>query len=326
MGYYDDVLNNAAAAYGLNPDELRRVMMIESGGNPRATTGSYHGLFQLSNSEFNKYGGGDINNPVDNANAAARKMASERAAFTQQYGRQPDAADSYLIHQQGVGGAAAHMANPEAPAWQNMYSTGEGRERGPGWARQAIWGNIPDNASASPSFNKAMFPGGVDTVTSQDFMDGWRRKVLGQSAPTPAPQPLAPGTDAALAGQAGAAAGASLFPDPSTAAAASAVSGATSGLSAPQAPAAAGGLFGALGIDPNNIGGSGVSAAPTGLNIPGLGNMNLTQTAAAGQGQGDDKDSGPPPLGLTPIRRPIDMRGIYALAQPQQLGMLQGIL
>ena len=65
------------------------------------------------------------------------------------------------------------MSNPDALAWQNMYSTGEGQSKGPGWAKKAIWGNIPDNM-------KAQF-GNVDNVSSRDFMNLWSAKVNGGS-------------------------------------------------------------------------------------------------------------------------------------------------
>jgi hypothetical protein len=57
-----------------------------------------------------------------------------------------------------------------------MYSTGEGQEKGPGWAKKAIWGNIPDAL-------KARY-GSVENVTSKDFMDIWKAKVEGGDLPT----------------------------------------------------------------------------------------------------------------------------------------------
>lgn len=167
---YDSLINQYASANGLDPSTLRAFMRIESGGDPNAQTGSYKGLFQLSRDEFGRYGGGNIFDPADNTRAASAKLAAESAKFQQKYGRTPTAADLYMIHQQGSGGYAAHVANPSAPAWQNMYSTAEGRQKGPGWAKQAIWGNVPSDV-------RAQYPGGVDSLTSQQFMDLWRNKV-----------------------------------------------------------------------------------------------------------------------------------------------------
>lgn len=166
----NDAIGRASAAAGVPEAVLRTFAKIESGGDPEARTGSYKGLFQLSDAEFKKHGGGNIYSADDNAMAAARKLKNEAAEFQSKYGRPPTATDLYLVHQQGEAGYAAHMANPEAPAWQNMASTGEGRQKGAGWAKLAIWGNIPDDM-------KKRFPGGVDSVTSADFIKIWDEKV-----------------------------------------------------------------------------------------------------------------------------------------------------
>ena len=166
MGLFDDLTQQ----YGLPPGLLSTFSGIESGGNPSAQTGSYRGLFQLSPSEFNRYGGGNIYDAGDNSRAAAAKLSDETQMFRSSYGRDPTPAELYMIHQQGWGGYQAHTANPDAPAWQNMALTGEGRQKGQDWAKRAIWGNVPDDV-------KANYPGGVDSLTSRDFMELWRKKV-----------------------------------------------------------------------------------------------------------------------------------------------------
>ncbi len=167
-------IDTAAAEAGVDVRVLRRFAQIESGGDPRNVTGSYKGLFQLSDQEFAKYGGGDIFNPQDNARAAARKIAAESAQFKAQFGRDATPFDLYMVHQQGAGGYAAHLANPSAPAWQNMASTAEGRQKGEAWAKAAIWRNIPDKI-------KTQFPNGVESVTSAQFIEMWGKKVAGQT-------------------------------------------------------------------------------------------------------------------------------------------------
>lgn len=171
-------IDQAATAHGVDAGLLTRYAKIESGGDPSNVTGSYKGLFQLSDGEFRKYGppGGNIFDPVDNAMAAAAKLRAEAQVFMVKNGRAPTATDLYLVHQQGDAGYAAHMANPNAPAWRNMASTGEGQAKGDAWAKKAVWGNIPDNL-------KARFPGGVDSVSSADFIDIWRHKVEGTPLP-----------------------------------------------------------------------------------------------------------------------------------------------
>lgn len=173
----ESALENAAREHGVDRTLLDTFTRIESGGRHDARTGSYKGLFQLSDEEFTKHGGqGDPYDPNENARAGARKIRAETDAFTKQYGRQPTAAELYMIHQQGVGGAAAHWGNPDAPAWQNMFSTGEGQRKGPNWAKRAIWGNIPQDM-------KRQF-GSVDNVTSRDFTDMWAKKVGDFGGPT----------------------------------------------------------------------------------------------------------------------------------------------
>lgn len=168
----DKYIDEASSAYGLDPQLMRRIMHIESSGNPNAVTGSYKGLFQLSTPEFNATGvGGNIFDPVANTKAAAIKLRGISNRFSERYGRQPTPTDIYLLHQQGEGGFDAHYQNPARPAWQNMLSTGEGKQKGEAWAKKAIWGNIPNDL-------KKQY-GSVENVTSQDFMNLWKSKVEG---------------------------------------------------------------------------------------------------------------------------------------------------
>lgn len=146
---------------------------IESGLRPHVKTGSYKGLYQLSESEFRKYGGGNIYDPRDNANAFARLTLVNMARFRAAMGRNPSGAELYLMHQQGTAGAAAHMSNPDAPAWVNMLSTGEGRRKGSRWAKKAIWGNVP------PA-QKRKF-GSVENIRSADFVNLWKAKYQEKS-------------------------------------------------------------------------------------------------------------------------------------------------
>lgn len=182
------VIDQAAAREGVSASLMRRVVAIESGGRPGAVTGSYKGLGQLSDAEFAKHmpEGGDILSPADNARATARKLKSEAEWFRSKYGREPTGTDIYMIHQQGQGGYDAHVSNPNAPAWQNMASTAEGRDKGEAWAKKAVWGNVPDDM-------KKLFPGGVESVTSGDLMKVWRSKMGEGDAPAAPAGVMRPG-------------------------------------------------------------------------------------------------------------------------------------
>ena len=55
-----DEIREAASLYGLDLAMMMSIAKVESDFNPRVETGSYKGLFQLSDYEFNKYGDGSI--------------------------------------------------------------------------------------------------------------------------------------------------------------------------------------------------------------------------------------------------------------------------
>jgi len=162
----NEAIDNAAQTHGIDPNILKAFAAIESGGDPQNTTGSYKGLFQLSDSEFNKHGSGYIFNASDNANAAAAKLKNELVQFQAEYGRSATPIDLYMIHQQGVDGYRKHLANPDQAAWLSMSQTGEGRQKGEGWSKKAIWGNVPDG------YWKNRF-GSVENITSKDFVEMW---------------------------------------------------------------------------------------------------------------------------------------------------------
>jgi soluble lytic murein transglycosylase-like protein len=74
-------IKRASDAFGVDFNFMKAVAKIESDFNPKQRTGSYIGLFQLSNYEFKQYGSGEITNPRDNAIAAAYKFATEALLF-----------------------------------------------------------------------------------------------------------------------------------------------------------------------------------------------------------------------------------------------------
>lgn len=186
----DDAVGRAARAEGVSEQTMRTFSRIESSDDPSNTTGQYSGRFQLSDSEFAKYGGapGKILDDDENSKAYARKLKAETAQFKKDHGREPSDLDLYIVHQQGRGGHAAHFKNPERPAWQNMASTTEGRKRGAAWAKDAIWGNM------TPEM-KSHFPGGVEDVTSRQFIGLWHMRLerVGGEVARPPSQAIADG-------------------------------------------------------------------------------------------------------------------------------------
>jgi hypothetical protein len=102
-----------ANTFGLDFNFMKAVGKIESEFNPKQRTGSYIGLFQLSNAEFQQYGSGDILDSRDNAVAATYKFLTEAILFEISTHKKLTLSDIYLIHQQGVQGAAEHVSHPD---------------------------------------------------------------------------------------------------------------------------------------------------------------------------------------------------------------------
>ena len=169
----DDIraeIEQAAALFNVDARMMKAFAGIESGYNPKAKTGRYKCLFQLSDWEFAKYWHGDIYDIRDCSIAAARKFATEAEQFEKDVGRKATAAELYCIHQQGYQGCAFHYDAPEQLAWKNMYLTGEGQEKGEKWARKAIWGNVPSDI-------KGKIKGGLEALTSGQFIALWTERV-----------------------------------------------------------------------------------------------------------------------------------------------------
>lgn len=169
LGTPVEEIERASEALGLDPTFMEAVAKIESDFNPTERTGSYIGLYQLSQFEFRHYGSGDILNPRDNAVAAALKFAVAAKLFELTTHKKATMDDLYLIHQQGTQGAAEHVAHPERLAWQSMCATEEGRSKGEKWCKRAIWGNT------LPSVKQAWKS--VDKLTSGAFVEMWHERV-----------------------------------------------------------------------------------------------------------------------------------------------------
>jgi hypothetical protein len=162
-------IKHASDAIGLDFTFMKTVARIESGFDPKQRTGSYIGLFQLSNYEFVKYGSGSITNPRDNAIAAAYKFTTEGILFELDTHKDPTRYDRYLIHQQGTGGAAEHVSHPDQIAWKSMCATEEGKEKGESWCKRAIWKNtLPDVKQIWKS---------VERLTSAGFVNMWQQRL-----------------------------------------------------------------------------------------------------------------------------------------------------
>jgi hypothetical protein len=165
-------IEQVAKETGFDPDKLKAIVSIESGGRAGVSTGSYHGLLQLSQAEFQKYGkGGNIMDPASNLRAGVASLQAKEAGFKREFGREPSATELYLMHQQGEAGLRAHEKNLDGLAWKSMASTGEGRQKGERWAKLAVWGNVPTDMRK--------LVGSVDQITSRQFIAVWMHKLEG---------------------------------------------------------------------------------------------------------------------------------------------------
>ena len=164
----DEILE-AASLYGLDLAMMMSIAKVESDFDPRVKTGSYKGLFQLSDYEFQKYGDGSIWDARDNARAAAHMFLVQAEKFKWALGHYPDYAERYMVHQQGIQGAIEHYTHPERAAWQSMCATDEGVLKGEQWCKRCIWGNL------LPQWKDAF--GNVDKISSRDFVSLWTGRI-----------------------------------------------------------------------------------------------------------------------------------------------------
>lgn len=184
----------ARDAYGVDPGYMNRLIDIESKGNPNAVnaTSGATGLTQFVPGTWKQYGqGGNPTDPNANIDAAARLTSDNMAAFKNKTGRDPTFGESYLAHQQGVGGATALLKNPNANVVDALAPAyGGDRAR----ATQAIVTN-----------------GGSPLETAGQFAKRWTSKfdnqqpiqVAGAVPTNEAPQPAVAGAAAAPAAAAG---------------------------------------------------------------------------------------------------------------------------
>src|ERR1700736_496101 len=164
-----DEIREAASLYGLDLAMMMTVAKVESNFDPRARTGSYKGLFQLSDYEFKKYGDGSIWDARDNARVAAHMLLVQAEKFRWALGHYPDYAERYMVHQQGIQGAIEHYTHPERVAWQSMCATDEGVLKGEQWCRKCIWGNL------LPQWKHTF--GSVEKISSGDFVNLWTGRI-----------------------------------------------------------------------------------------------------------------------------------------------------
>uniref|UniRef100_UPI003BAC41B3 transglycosylase SLT domain-containing protein n=1 Tax=Stappia sp. TaxID=1870903 RepID=UPI003BAC41B3 len=175
-----NAISEAARRHGVDPNAMLRIAELESSFNPQARNkaSSAGGLFQFIDATAAQYGLTDRFDPVQASDAAARLARDNAATLREALGREPTAAELYLAHQQGGGGAAKLLANPNARAVDVL-------------GRDQVLNN-----------------GGNETMLARDFAGKWLAKAGGgpvrtqSGLPQLSGEPLQLRRDGTIAGEA----------------------------------------------------------------------------------------------------------------------------
>lgn len=156
--------------------------MIESSLDVNARNGRMVGLYQFMPETFSGLGYTDINDTDQQIDAAIKLYRQNKAALAPVLGRDPTAAELYLAHQQGLGGAKALLKADRSANAVETLNTLEYYRKKSGVAKKAIVGN-----------------GGREDMTVGEFLDHWndktnqklggRRPAAAQAAPAASAEP-----------------------------------------------------------------------------------------------------------------------------------------
>jgi hypothetical protein len=99
----DEAIRSTAKSAGMDPAHWKAIAGIESSFDPNVVNQyGYGGLYQMGKKEWATYGEGkNIRDPQANAEAAARLATHNIELFRKAKGRDPNADEIYLMHQQG---------------------------------------------------------------------------------------------------------------------------------------------------------------------------------------------------------------------------------
>jgi hypothetical protein len=186
-------IQRAASEEGVDAGVLSQIAQIESGGNPRAKnpTSSAGGLFQQTDSNARDYGVADRFDAYQSAKGAARFLRANTAYLRKVLGRAPTAGELYLAHQQGPGGAAKLLANPNAKA-SSLVGADAVRLNGgsPGmsagefanlWTRRVSGGYAMPRDAGPPTLSGGRWrPSGQDTIYGRAYDEAGTKVYLSE--------------------------------------------------------------------------------------------------------------------------------------------------
>lgn len=161
---YGAIVDQAAAAAGVSPELVTRVIQTESNWNPAAESSTGRiGLGQFDEETAARYGVRDRTDPAQSIHGVAVAMADKKRMLTTILGRAPTEAEIYLTYQQGDGGGPALLSNPDANAVDVLEPLYPSRAI----AEQAITANGGRADMTAGEFTRmwaARFGGATDTV------------------------------------------------------------------------------------------------------------------------------------------------------------------
>jgi hypothetical protein len=119
-GVIPQKIADAATRVGVNPETALAIAAVESGYSPtiKNPKSSAAGIFQFIDSTWRDMGGtpDDRSNIDRQIDLGVKFLYQNTTALTASLGRPPQAWELYIAHQQGAGGAAKLLKNPEAKA------------------------------------------------------------------------------------------------------------------------------------------------------------------------------------------------------------------
>jgi hypothetical protein len=159
----DSMVTSTAQQYGISPDSFRRLVFLESKGDPLAKSdkSSAAGLLQFTTDTARQFGLTNPYDPVASLDAGARLWTANKQYLSQALGRAPTDGELYLAHQQGAAGARALLANPEQKAVDALTT---------------VYGGDKQRALTALTNN-----GGTASMTAGQFADKWTSKFGGAS-------------------------------------------------------------------------------------------------------------------------------------------------
>lgn len=184
-GPLNQAIETAASKHGVDAATLKTIAQIESGGNPRAKNprSSAGGPFQFIDSTAKAMGLADRFDIDQSSDAAARLMKNNAGHLRKVLGRDPTPGELYLAHQQGAGGAARLLANPDAKASSIVGADAvrlNGGKAGMSAGQFAsLWINKAENGYVLPSEPDQISPG--VTLTGGTYRPSGRDTVFGRA-------------------------------------------------------------------------------------------------------------------------------------------------